>query len=730
MKLYQVLSLLPFVAVASCADDGMTDATECGVMISFGPEASQATSRAADECAALEEIALIPDRDDSDISPVATYITVGDMPAPHLSGRGLPVSGVADLGTFSIYSFFYSAPAAAPQRFFSNEKVSDKGGYWTTSTPYYWPTTAGSTLSFTALRGADASSGVIVAESTTIPGALEIDYNVPKEAGEQPDLMIAVTDRLNTPGVRVPLKFSHLCAGVQFVIGNEMQPGTITGISLTDVKNHGRYSSSWNDLSGDATFTISTDRKTSADMSGGTSIMPDSYTLMMIPQQLGDNARLVVDFADDVTGRTRTLTASLAGQTWRQGKMTIYHIGITPEYDIEFTQSVPVQDAHYVICNSEVRVNNIPSDKKWTLTAEATNISGDDVSVQLTSDINEFARQGFWTDKTMTNGTTINNVSARGSRTITGTGPGTFPLTVFLPENISDSERTVTLTVSVDGAPSRYAATQQITQLCPAWNGNSGWEQINDNQNTNFGFNYTDRHIYVYTESTPSEWYAERVKNRVLDLIQQYNATNYATAYVYVHERKLVITNYRNYVEIDYSKLNNLDGKTDDTDGLKNTKTLFSLGGTALTNVFEDALNKMIRVGTSSTKAYRPRDINDPETVPLEYNGNPELIENSMLKLALKRNKYYLNTSVITTTDGDLRTTTALIREQDIKWYIPARNQFTGAPTWYGGISMNLDDYWSSTAVDDIERAEAYIGSGISELRTTSKLIRMMRTRD
>ena len=723
MKLYQVLSLLPFVAVASCADDGMTDATECGVVISFGPEASQAPSRAADECAALEEIALISAGDDSDIRPVATYITVGDMPAPHLPGRGLPVSSVSDLGTFSIYSFFYSSPAAAPQRFFSNEKVADKGGYWTTSTPYYWPTTTGSTLSFTALRGADASSGVTVAESTSSPGMLEIDYTVPPEAADQPDLMLATTPRLNTPGVRVPLKFSHLCAGVQFVIGNEMQPGTITGISLTDVKNHGRYSLSWNDMSGDATFTISTDRKTSADMSGGTAIMPDSYTLMMIPQQLGDNARLVVDFADDVTGRTRTLTASLAGQTWRQGKITTYHIGITPEYDIEFTQSVPVQDAHYVICNSEVRVSNIPADKKWTLTAKATNISGDDVSVQLTSEVNEFARQGFWTDKTMTNGTTINNVSARGSKTVTGTGPGTFPLTVFLPENISDSERTVTLTVSVDGAPSRYAATQQITQLCPAWNGNSGWEQIDDNQNGNYGFDYTARHVYVYNDGD-SRSVADRIIALVNNLIDQYNARKYASV-----TRYLQIIKYRNYVDIDYRKLNNLGDEYKSVDnGLINTRNLFTLGGTALTYNFENALDKMIRPeGDKTSKAYVKRRDDDPRDVPQWIEGDTTLIKSGMLVGVLKKNKYYLNTTVLTSGGNELRTTTALIRENDIKWYIPAKNQFGGAPVWHDGGAMNPGEYWSSTAADG---STSDLGNGATERRRISKSIRVMRTRE
>lgn len=160
------------------------------------------------------------------------------------------------------------------------------------------------------------------------------------------------------------------------------------------------------------------------------------------------------------------MTASLNGHNWKQGTTTTYHIGISPDFEIEFTQPVDIQDANYVICNSSVRVSGIPADKTWTLTVKASD--GSAPSVQLTADINEFARKGFWTDKTMTNGTTINNdVSARGDNTVRGSGPGDFPLTVFLPENITDTDRTVTLTLSVDGAPARYAATPGDNTTAP-----------------------------------------------------------------------------------------------------------------------------------------------------------------------------------------------------------------------------------------------------------------------
>lgn len=716
MKSYQALPLL-LLAVASCTDDDSRSIDPAdGLQISFGLSATATGSRAADAVVTPAEVTLRSDSDNTGTDSVTAYVTVADMDHARRTSRGLPVSGIGDLGNFSIFSFYFSSATAVPLPFFANETATAKDGYWTTSTPYYWPTAAGSTLSFWATNGIGAD-GVSVSESSDSPGTMVIDYTVPQHAGDQHDLMLATTGRINTPGQRVPLRFSHLCAAVRFVTGNDMQPGTIKSITLSGIKNQGRYSSTWDYSTGNASFTVDVNKATDSGTASGTVIVPDYNTLMMIPQQLGDNARLTVLFHDGVTGQERTMTASLNGHNWKQGTTTTYHIGISPDFEIEFTQPVDIQDANYVICNSSVRVSGIPADKTWTLTVKASD--GSAPSVQLTADINEFARKGFWTDKTMTNGTTINNdVSARGDNTVRGSGPGDFPLTVFLPENITDTDRTVTLTLSVDGAPARYAATQEITQLHPNWIGSTGWEQIDDNHTGVYGFHYTAKHVYVYNDGENLISVANRIIDQVKTLISQYNAGGYATVTRYFQ----VFSGYRNYVEIDYSKLNQLGANAQSaSDGLLNTRQLFSLGGTAVSKNFETALLEMKRINDDNTTAYVPRRTTDPSDVPQWIDGT--LIgESQMLTDVLKKNKYYLNTSTV----GDLETTTALIRTEDIVWYVPASGQFASAPAWYGGAAMNPGDFWSSTAGTI---GYAYTGSGASESRTARKQIRVARTR-
>ena len=711
MKFYQALPML-FIALSSCGDDSRSTDPEAIGQIAFGVTEAPADSRSAASACAPDEMTLMPDAGCGDITPITTYITVDDMAAPQRAGRGTPITGTGDLNSFGVCAFYYKTADASPMTFFSNEAAVKTGGTWTTTTPYYWPTVQGSTLTFRAMAGMDAE-GVTAAPSALTPGELEIDYKVPPQASAQNDLMLAATGRLNTPGQPVQLQFKHLCAAVKFVFGNEMQPGTLKSISLSGIKDRGRFTTEWNEITGDATFTINVDKATSESVTAGGAITTDNNTLMMLPQQLGDNATLTVVFQDNITGRERTMTASLKGQTWLQGKTTVYHIGITPDYELEFIGQPEVQDAYYVICNSAVRVSGIPADKAWTLTVAASDSS--DPSVQLTADINEYVKNGFWTDKKMTNGTTITNESARGTNTVRGKGPGEFPLTVFLPENTGTANRTVTLTLSVDGAPANTAVMQEITQLPPAWNGNTGWEQIDDGNSGVYGFDYNATRVYVYRNSGLQS--TQRIMlSRVADLAEQYSVADYISTGIYGTTAR-----YRNYVVFDYSKMNSLTGKAQSqVDGETNTRELFGVGGTSLSGNFERALLGLRRFANTET-AYRPWEEIDPAEVPKPIEGTA-INESQILAEALKKNRYYLNTSTV----GDLSTTTALIRAEDIEWYIPAYGQFAGAPAWYGGSTMTSADFWSSTAG---AVGLAYIGSGATAPRTAIKRLRVARNR-
>lgn len=702
------------LVAASCSDNTTPFDTDRTEAIAFGVTEQTAISRAdISDSLTPDTLTLFDGEIPSAINAYVStaYIDGSDTPI----SRANPAAGPDAITAFSIYAFYHPTATATPQPFFADEDAVRQDDYWVTPTIYYWPDTPGCTLDFWAMSGTEAP-GVTITASQTGADDMAIDYTVPQNAAAQADLMLATTGRLNTPGVRVPLQFRHICAAVRFVVGSTMQPGVIKEITLSGIRSHGRYTTQWSGLSQATTFSISANKTTDGNETPGSSIVPEYHTLMMIPQQLADDAMLTVTFHDAIAGLDRTLTASLKGQTWRQGTVTTYRIGISSELEIEFTQPVDVQDANYVICNSAVRISGIAAEKAWTLTVSASD--GSDPSVQLTADINEYAKNGFWTDKRMTNGQTITSVSARGTNTVKGKGPGSFPLTVFLPENISTTDRTVTLAMSIDGAPAQYTATQQITQLPPIWSGDTGWEQIDDRQSGIYGFDYTARIVYVYNDGENLSSVANRIIDQTKAVISQYNASDYTEIQRYYQ----IFSGYRNYVAIDYSKLNQLGTNAQSTtDGQTNTRQLFRLGGTAVTDNFIDALEALRRINEPDVQAYVRRRADDPSAVPQEIPGTM-INESQMLADVLKKNRYYLNTS----TEGDLTTTSALIREEDIVWYIPASGQFGGAPAWRGGAVMNAADYWSSTAG---AIGYAYTGNSTSTPRTQTKSIRVARNR-
>lgn len=718
MKAYPYLALLPALACAGCSDDPQSPAEGDSRGIVFCISADAALSRSDGAVRDTGMLTLTADG----CEPVAVSTSVSDMSAASTGSRGTPVNGTADLKDFSIYSWFYRDAAAAAQPFFTRETAQDHGGYWSTPTTYYWPTGAGTSLCFWALAGID-TPGVNIINTGTGPDDITIEYNVPREAASQTDLLLATTGRINTPGERVPLTFRHLCAAVRFVAGSEMQPGTIRSITLSGIASQGRYTGTWSTAGSKTDFTLTTDKDTDENTPAGSALTTQYNTMMMLPQRLGDDATLTVVFEDRVTGTERRMSASLAGREWRQGTVTTYHIGITPEYKLEFTQQPDTQDAHYVICRSAVHISGLPVGKAWTLTVSPSDDS--DPSIQLTADINEFARQGFWTDREMSNGSPTSR-SARGSRQIKGTGPGEFPLTVFLPENISDSPRTVTLTLSVDGAPAQNSVTQQILQLAPGWTGNTGWEQVDDNENAAYGFSYTAHHVYVYYDGyfnvgSGAET-LRQIKSMIDNIIAQYNASGYTDIIMKRHWAG----KYRYAVDINYEKLSNLGlNAASASDGLTNTRQLFNFGGSGVTSTFETALQGLRRIGDESVTAFRKRD-NASGSIDNDF-GFPQWVEGTAinesqaLSAVLKKNRYYLNR--YTDSGTGMEATAPRILETDIVWYLPARDEFAALPADYNSSGT----YWSSTACDNA--TEAYSGDGTPTLRSTRKKIAAARRR-
>lgn len=673
MKFYQALPLM-LIALSSCGDDSRSTDPEALGQIAFGVTEAPADSRSAASACAPDEMTLMPGAGCGDITPITTYITVDDMAAPQRAGRGTPITGNGDLNSFGVCAFYYKTADATPVTFFANEDAVKNGATWTTTTPYYWPTVQGSTLTFRAMAGMDAQ-GVTAAPSASAPGELEIAYTVPSQASAQSDLMLATTGRLNTPGQPVQLQFKHLCAAVKFVFGSEMQPGTLKSISLSGIKDRGRFTTEWNEITGDATFTINVDKATSESETAGGAITTDNNTLMMLPQQLGDNATLTVVFQDNITGRERTMSASLKGQTWRQGKTTVYHIGITPDYELEFISQPEVQDAHYVIYPIKIKSANLPAGG-WVLTSnDAVNVTFVEKDKFASKDIQALVAAGYWLD------------GYNGGSTLTSTTSGEIDVYVFLKENVTDSDRNITLSLK-PAAQGNYKAKEfSFTQYSPAWNGSIGVERIQGDDYP-WGFSWDPNMKITYNLG--------RGLGPVLASLYIKIFVNYS----------YVTSNYGGIwsdftVTIDFSKVGALTTATDLSDGRKNTWELYSFNG------LNDASSLMAQIESWGGVPDKTLPTN-----PSEFAA----------RACAMKNKYRVET------ETNLGNTVyrPVLDQANMVWYLPARNE---APEMKDDLSGN---YWTSTAITSPgTTAYKYTagGSTSSEDRNNALHVRAIRQR-
>ncbi len=124
----------------------------------------------------------------------------------------------------------------------------------------------------------------------------------------------------------------------------------------------------------------------------GSAVTTEEQTFMMLPQTLPDGAMVEVVFADNVTGKERTLYAHIAGTEWPQGTTVTYKISITPEYELEFISSLKHKTPTTLSTRSISRPETMyPAG--WTLT------STDPDNVTLRTDLTVLTRRGFWVEE-------------------------------------------------------------------------------------------------------------------------------------------------------------------------------------------------------------------------------------------------------------------------------------------------------------------------------------------
>lgn len=701
-----IAAVLLSASLFSCSSDDFLGKAETNTDgISFGVSTENGASTRANNSADGYTAARYTLRSDNSADTLCVRAVVTDGIGNDNAGR--PATRAA-MQT-SMYNDFKVVAAVKENgnvgtQYYMDDVATKTGTNWVPSKVYYWPG-SNRQLRFLAWAPTDASFQSV----PNNPNATTLQYTTPAEAKNQRDIVAAATGFISNPSndatcTPVGLQFKHLCTAVIIKTGEQMTAGTIKSVSLKGVKNSGTYdmvSSVWT-LSGNTTdFTISPNQATTSTTPNGTNLNAGESTFMLLPQTLGADSKLEVAFHDNISGRDRILSASLNGAEWPMGKTVTYRLSITPEYELNIDNVSEIVDAHYVIEPIKIRLSNLESNTKWTLSAkiDGEKYNGIDVSVLLDNPEDgalSVAKQGFWIDKYVAikrndNGEIISkkltNQSARGTATVSGTGNIETDAYVFIPENIGNSDRNITITLKVEGTSDADAATKTIIQKCPSWNGgNVGYERIEENNGGKypFGFLWDRKKTYIY--------------DGFLGLLFKWIAQSYQTS----ETKKYVSIDWyisgffvsKATVIIDYGQLNeSLDVGMSKDNGLANTRQLYTFKGIGSISEMETALDN-IHIGKYTWQEKK------------EEGGDYLTVKNFAAKMAVMKNKFNVEKREQKDKDGN----TVIfyvpdIEEKDILWYLPASNEQMGITDTEYPL---LGTYWSSTAAQANKQAYVY----------------------
>ena len=717
-----IAAVLLSASLFSCSSDDFFGKPESGSTngISFGVSTENSAATRANKT--------------DDGLTVARYTLRSDNSADTLCVRAVVTDGIGNNANkpatraamqTSMYNDFKVVAAVKENgnvgsQYYMNDVATKTGTNWVPSKVYYWPG-SNRQLRFLAWAPTDA----VFQSVPNSPNTTTLQYTTPAEAKNQRDLVAAATDFIDSPAnngtcTPVSLNFKHLCTAVIIKTGETMTAGTIKSVSLKGVKNSGTYdmvNSAWTLTDSKADFTISPNQTTTSTTPNGTELNAGESTFMLLPQTLGADSKLEVAFHDNISGKDRILSASLNGAEWPMGKTVTYRLSITPEYELNIENTSEMLDAHYIVEPIKVKIGNLEPDAKWTLTAKIDGeiYNGIDVSVLLDNPEDgalNVAKQGFWIDKYVEikrndEGEIISkkltNQTARGTATVTGTGNLETNAYVFIPENIGNTDRNITITLKVDGSSDADAYKKTITQKCPSWNGNNvGYERFEkDNEGIYpFGFLWDRKVEYSYQGflALLFKWVANSYKTADVDYL--------TTKYTFQLWFKSITT-----ATIDYTAINNsLNVGMNTEDGLENTKKLYTFKNIGSISELENDFDNLKILG------YKWQD-------KKTEGGHYETVKNFAAKMAVMRNKFNIEKREQKDPEGNkVIFYVPDIEENDIVWYLPASNEQKGITDTEYPLSGT---YWSSTAADDNTHAYVYSSSGesvIGERMATHKI--------
>lgn len=159
-------------------------------------------------------------------------------------------------------------------------------------------------------------------------GTPMLTYTVPDGVDDQIDLLVANADvRKANFGSSIPLTFDHILSALRFKVdfACKVKSLTINGVNQTGTYTFGN---SWSNQSSLHNYTLGESYFTAdgRDYAADDYLNRNENTLMLIPQTLSADANVQLVYSIDDGANWQTLTASIGGHEWQEGKRLTYTI--------------------------------------------------------------------------------------------------------------------------------------------------------------------------------------------------------------------------------------------------------------------------------------------------------------------------------------------------------------------------------------------------------------------
>ena len=253
------------------------------------------------------------------LHPLETENTSVMNVMPQTRGAMNESSTVGSFGISAVYS-----KDGVNSSLFQNEEATQNGNYWFTSSKETWPLDG--SVSFYAYAPYNETSLSLQGSDDVVKNKT-IRYTANTDFSKQPDLIVAKSESnaftSSTANKAVGLSFNHALTAITFSISADMTPGTVKSITVSGVYGQGDYdfsNASWVSLASPSTYAITL--KDASVKAGESKALTDKNSaLMMIPQNLGADAKVSMVFNDGA--KDKTVSFSLNG-TWDAGKHITY----------------------------------------------------------------------------------------------------------------------------------------------------------------------------------------------------------------------------------------------------------------------------------------------------------------------------------------------------------------------------------------------------------------------